>query len=125
MTQHRAQLSLRRTAVAFAVLAIVFAYYRNLPFAGMTIGFLVGVPAFFIALLVRRDQLLEVLRCYLYAGVCAIIAASISAPIHIPTTIGGGIFGWGIAVMRNQFIRVRRIKASAADIHVDTSDYGL
>ena len=123
MTRNRTQLSLRRTAVAFVVLAVAFACFRNLPFAGMAIGFLVGVPSFFIVLLVRRDQIRGVVRCYCYAGICAFLAAGTS-PFDISPTVWGGVVGWAIAVMQNQFIRARNTDSSGMATHVDTSDYG-
>ncbi|ELP29749.1 hypothetical protein RBSWK_06277 [Rhodopirellula baltica SWK14] len=121
MTLKKNQLSIRRTAVAFGVLAIAFAYYRNLPFAGMTIGFLVGVPSFFIVLLVRKDQLRGIVRCYVYAALCVVLAAGMS-PLDVAAW--GGVVGWTLAVIQNQFIRARNADASGLPAHVDTSDYG-
>jgi hypothetical protein len=109
--------------VAFGVLAIAFAHYRNLPFAGMTIGFLVGVPSFFIVLLIRKDQLRGVVRCYVYAALCALLAAGTS-PLDIAPTVWGGVIGWALAVIQNQFIRARDADTSGMPTHVDTSDYG-
>lgn len=89
----------------------------------MTIGFLVGVPSFFIVLLVRKDQLRGIVRCYTYAALCAFLAAGISPPDVAPAA-WGGVVGWTLAVIQNQFIRARNADASGLPAHVDTSDYG-
>lgn len=87
----------------------------------MTIGFLVGVPSFFIVLLVRKDQLRGIVRCYVYAALCVVLAAGMS-PLDVAAW--GGVVGWTLAVIQNQFIRARTADASGLPVHVDTSDYG-
>ncbi len=121
MTYRRTELSLRRAVVAFCVLAIAFNYYRNLPIAGWTIGFSVGVAAFFIVLLARRDELLGIARCYVYAAVCALLTAGPS-PLEFSPTLWGGVIGWALAVVHNEFIRAR--KRGSARLVEDVDAYG-
>ena len=104
-------------------MAVAFAHYRNLPFAGMSIGFLVGVPAFFIVLLIRRDQLRGIARCYIYAALFATLAAQTS-PLNVSATVWCGVTGWALAVIQNQFARARNLGGTDVPPHVDTSDYG-
>ncbi|TWU17391.1 hypothetical protein Pla52o_51950 [Novipirellula galeiformis] len=104
-------MSLRRFAAAFPVTAIAFACFRDLPFAGTTLGFVVGVPAFFIVLLIQRDQIRGVLRCYIYAALGAILAVELWPP-DILSTIFASVIGWAVAVIQNQYIRVRPTSAT-------------
>ncbi|WP_146406729.1 hypothetical protein [Allorhodopirellula heiligendammensis] len=100
MKPTRTDVSLRRAGLAFVVLAASLAYYRSLSFGGLTLGFVVGVPAFFIVCLVRHDQLWSIARCYTYAGLGALLFAGLLGP-----SLFGAVIGWAIAVLQNQYYR--------------------
>ena len=81
LTPTRTRISLRRTILPLVVFGLVLAYYQSRTFYAMTIGWVVGTGAFFIVVLMRRDQIRDVLRCYTYAGMVACLAwGGISPP---------------------------------------------
>ena len=68
----------------------------------MTIGFVAGVASFGIVILIRRDQIADVIRCYVYAALCALLATATS-PLDYSSVVIGGVIGWSLAAIQNAF----------------------
>jgi uncharacterized membrane protein YccC len=99
------------------VLAVSFAIYRTIPHFGLAIGFMVGVPLFFLVAIGRREHIRIVVRSCAFAGAGAFLGMTFGTQTRdgdiydIPSILIGAMVGWFIGTIRTQWLR-RQAKRS-------------
>ncbi|MEM8672218.1 MAG: hypothetical protein AAGG48_32185 [Planctomycetota bacterium] len=99
--------SLTRLLIATFLLAMPFAFTRQLGAFGLFVAIEVGLPLFVLALIVRRRDVSTIIRSYVFGFAGALGGAMLmpgvnSKPEDVYFVFFGAIVGWGVSALITQ-----------------------